>query len=198
MLLYIIGYISRRNPIPPKVKVTRDAIIETAVTLTRKQGADSINARNIAAALNCSTQPIFSNFDTMNALRLSVVIKATELFKQYNIQEIELHHSPEYKAYGMSYIRFAKEEPELFKLLFMRDRKDISESPESLFFDQMVSVVQGNTGLGVDAANLFHLEMWAFVHGIATMYATGYLDLDWSLVSQMLSDAYQGLIKKHT
>ena len=183
---------------PPKVKVTRDAIIETAVTLTRKQGADSINARNIAAALNCSTQPIFSNFDTMNALRLSVVIKATELFKQYNIQEIELHHSPEYKAYGMSYIRFAKEEPELFKLLFMRDRKDISESPESLFFDQMVSVVQGNTGLGVDAANLFHLEMWAFVHGIATMYATGYLDLDWSLVSQMLSDAYQGLIKKHT
>ena len=29
---------------------------------------------------------------------------------------------PQYKAYGMAYVRFAKEEKELFKLLFMRDR----------------------------------------------------------------------------
>jgi len=42
-------------------------------------------------------------------------------------------------------------------------------------------------------AKLFHLEMWAFVHGIAAMMATGFLDLDRELVSRMLTDAYQGL-----
>ena len=42
-----------------------------------------------------------------------------------------------------------------------------------------------------------HLEMWAYVHGIATMFATGFLDLDWELVSRMLTDSYQGLRKQY-
>ena len=44
---------------------------------------------------------------------------------------------------------------------------------------------------------LFHLEMWAYVHGIATMFATGFMDLPWELVSQMLTDFYQGLRKQY-
>ena len=52
-------------------------------------------------------------------------------------------------------------------------------------------------GLDSDAARLFHLEMWAFVHGIAVMFATGFLDLDWELVSKMLTDAYRGLRKQY-
>jgi hypothetical protein len=35
--------------------------------------------------------------------------------------------------------------------------------------------------------------MWAFVHGIATMFATGFLNLDWELISKILTDAYQGI-----
>jgi hypothetical protein len=39
--------------------------------------------------------------------------------------------------------------------------------------------------------------MWACVHGIATMFATGYLDLEWTLVSQIITDTYQGLKKQN-
>jgi hypothetical protein len=41
------------------------------------------------------------------------------------------------------------------------------------------------------------MEMWVYVHGIATMLATGFLDLDWDLVSKMITDAYQGLRKQY-
>ena len=61
----------------------------------------------------------------------------------------------------------------------------------------MESIVQQNTGLGDLDAKLFHLEMWVYVHGIATMFATGFLDLDWVLVSKMLTDVYQGLRKQY-
>ena len=53
-----------------------------------------------------------------------------------------------------------------------------------------------NTRLAGADAKLFHLEMWAFVHGIAVMFATKFLDLDWQLVSQMLSDMFLGLKKQ--
>lgn len=182
---------------PPKIKVTRDDIINVAVDIVRANGADGINARTIADALGCSTQPIFSNFDSMITLRFAIVEKADELCREYITREIESGKYPEYKANGMAYIRFAKEERELFKLLYMRDRAGEDIPMSTYNTSDMEELVYQNTGLSGEAAKLFHLEVWAFVHGIASMFATGFLDLDWELVSNMITDVYQGLKKQY-
>lgn len=182
---------------PPKVKVTKEDIINAAVGIVKKDGAHGLNARTIATVLNCSTQPIFSNFATMEELRFAVVQKADTLCQEYMKREVERGEFPVYKANGMAYIRFAKEEKELFKLLYMRDRSQEIIPAESDVNNQMLAIVQNNTGLDDLSAELFHLEMWAYVHGIATMFATGFLDLDWELVSKMLTDSYQGLRKQY-
>lgn len=182
---------------PPKVKITKEEIIDTAVSIVRKSGAQAINARTIAAMLNCSTQPIFSNFATMEQLHLAVVKKVDELCWAYMQREIERGEYPDYKASGMAYIRFAKEETELFKLLYMRDRSKEPENVESVANSAMETMVHRYTGLESDSAKLFHLEMWACVHGIATMFATGFVDLDWQLVSNMITDCYRGLRKQY-
>lgn len=182
---------------PPKVKITSEDIVNTAVEIVRKNGAAAINARNIAAILKCSTQPIFSNFKTMDELRFAVLQKANDLCINYMEQEVRKGEYPPYKANGMAYIRFAKEEKELFKLLYMRDRSEEKITEESDINTQMETIVKSNTGLGSDTAKIFHLEMWAYVHGIATMFATNYLNLEWELVSKILTDAYMGLRKQY-
>lgn len=182
---------------PPKVRITKEDVIEVAVNIVRQNGADALNARNIAAALNCSTQPVFSNFDTMDKLRLAVVEKADTLYRQYMQREIESGKFPAYKASGMAYIRFAKEEKELFKLLYMRDRSGEAIPKEMIVDRHIEEYLQQNTRLDAEGIKLFHLEMWAYVHGIAAMFATGFLDLDWELVSRMLTDCYQGLRKQY-
>ena len=96
----------------------------------------------------------------------------------------------------MAYIRFAKEERELFKLLYMRDRSNESFPHPTEIGDSMETVVKNITGLSSDKAKLFHLEMWAYVHGIAAMVATGFVDFEWEFISKMVTDAYQGM-KKH-
>lgn len=181
---------------PPKIKITKEDIINTAVNIVRKEGVPALNARNIAGALNCSTQPVFSNFATMDELRQAVVEAADSLCQEYMQRETEKGQYPTYKASGMAYIRFAKEEKELFKLLYMRDRTEEKIPEDTDINKQMESMVQSNTGLNGMDAKLFHLEMWAYVHGIATMIATGFLELDWNLISRMLTDSYQGLKKQ--
>ena len=109
---------------PPKVKITEAKIVNAAIEIVRKKGSDSLNAREIAAHLGCSTQPIFSNFNTMEDLRHKVICAADRIYQKYIKSEIDSKKHPEYKATGMAYIRFAKEEKELFKLLFMRDRSN--------------------------------------------------------------------------
>ena len=99
---------------------------------------------------------------------------------------------PVYKASGIAYIRFAKEETELFKLLFMRNRSEdlIQQGAE---IQELIQIIMKNTGLSEQEAYLFHLEMWVYVHGIATMIATSYLPWDWETISRMMTDGYQGL-----
>lgn len=181
---------------PPKVKITKDNIVETAIELIRKGGEVSLNARNIAASLGCSTQPIFSNFSTMEDLQNAVIVKAYELYTEFLQREAESRKYPVYKSYGMAYIRFAKEEMELFKLLFMCDRRGEKLIPAA-DFDVSVEMIMNANNVTREKAELMHFEMWVSVHGIATMLATSFLSLEWELISNMLSDIYQGIRTKH-
>lgn len=178
---------------PPKVRITKKEIVAAAVGLVRSRGEEALNARELAGCLGCSTQPIFSNFASMEQVRQAVVDAAEETYGEYVCRENESGKYPPYKASGMAYIRFAREEKELFRLLFMRDRTGEAIPEQTDMGDRAEEQVRRNTGLDPAEAKLFHLEMWAFVHGIASMTATGYLDLEWELVSRMLTDSYQGL-----
>lgn len=182
---------------PPKVKITRERILETAVALVRTDGEASLNARAIAAALQCSTQPIFSNFSTMKELQEAVLTAAFESYLAFLQTELTSGKYPPYKAFGMAYIRFAKEESQLFRLLFMCDRSG-SELTPSLDFEQSVQMIKEANGVSEETAKLMHLEMWSCVHGIAVMSATSFLALDWEIISRMLSDVYRGLQAHHT
>ena len=181
---------------PPKVKITKEDIVQAGLEIVRRDGETGLNARSIAAVLGCSTQPVFSNYDSMDELRLAVLAGAEGVYVRYMQQEIASGKYPDYKASGMAYIRFAKEEKNLFRMLYMRHRTYEQTLNDAHLFDQMEEIVQDTTGLEKDRARLFHLEMWSFVHGIAAMMATGYLELDMVLVSDMITDAYQGLHRR--
>ena len=105
---------------------------------------------------------------------------------------------PPYKASGMAYIQFARDERELFKLLFMRDRSGerIEEDREAI--RPQLNIIMKNLGVSEDEANMFHLELWVYVHGIATMIATSYLEWDEDFVSRTLTDAFEGLKHRYT
>ena len=182
---------------PPKNKVSAEEIISAATELVRNQGAGALNARDLAARLGCSTQPIFSNFSSMEELKIAVVKRADELCREYMRREEERGEFPLYKANGMAYIHFAREEKELFKLLYMRDRTEEQIPETDDLAEKMTSLISQNTGLDRSEAILFHLETWAFVHGIAVMLATGFLDLERELISKMLTDCFLGLKKQN-
>lgn len=179
---------------PPKVKVTKEDIIAASIEMVREKGADVLNARAIAAHMGCSTQPIFSNYVCMDELKLDVLNHAYSVYMYFLKREIESNQYPPYKASGMGYIRFAKEEKELFKLLFMRDRSKEKIADE---FDEStrmaIEMMQKSLGLSYEKANQFHLEMWIYVHGIASLLATSYVPLDWEAISELVTNAYQGI-----
>ncbi|MCH5324497.1 MAG: TetR/AcrR family transcriptional regulator [Eubacterium sp.] len=177
---------------PPRCKFTRQEVAEAALEITREHGIAAVTARALGEKLGSSSRPIFSLFQSMQEVQQEVINSASALYQEYLRQDMQSGKYPPYKASGMGYIRFAKEEPELFKLLFMRDRSTdkIDEGEE---VKELIKIIMKNTGLSEQNARMFHLEMWVFVHGIATMIATSYLNWDWDTVSDVLTDCYTGL-----
>ena len=177
---------------PPKCKFTREEITSAALDLTRRAGPDGLTARALAEELGSSVKPIFGLFKNMEEVQDAVLSAAQDLYQSYLAQDMAAGKYPPYKASGMGYIRFAREERELFKLLFMCDRKGQPLEP-GREMDVIIPLIMKNTGLSRERAERFHLELWIFVHGIASMIATSYLDWEMETVSDVLTDAYMGL-----
>ena len=146
-------------------------------------------------------------------MQKGIIGAANKLYQSFREEEIKSGRYVPYKASGMAYIRFAKEEKELFKLLFMRDRsgEQIKENPEEM--EALIGLIAKHVerkeqplrragGDGViakqvnidkEAARFFYLEMWAYTHGTASMIATGFYEWDEPLASRALTDVYEGL-----
>lgn len=178
---------------PRNYKFTKEEIIKAAVGLVREKGFSSLTARSLSGALNSSSKPIFSVFNNMESLQNEVIKKADEIYNTYLSEKMKESKYPPYKASGMAYIRFAKEERELFKLLFMRDRsaEEIPENKEEI--RPIIDIIMKNLKIGEEKAYKFHMEMWVFVHGIAAMISTGFLNWSEDFTSKSLTDAYSGL-----
>lgn len=182
---------------PPKSLFTRDEVTNAALDIVREYSMTGLTARSLAAKLGCSVKPIFGIFQNMEEVGQEVMTAAGVLYHQYLEGNMSEGKFPPYKASGMAYIRFAKEEKELFKLLFMRDRSNekIEEQREEI--EPLLALIRKNTGLNEEEAYMFHIEMWIYVHGIATMAATSYLDWDTEMISRVLTDAYMGLAYRY-
>lgn len=178
---------------PPKVKFSREEIIAAALDIVREGGMTALTARSLAARLGSSAKPVFGLFENMQEVQKEVMLAANAEYQEFLYAEMMRGIYKPYKATGMAYIAFARKEKELFKLLFMRDRSDEQGDTRDESVADIIALISRNTGLSEEEARLFHLEMWIFVHGIATMIVTNYLDWEEEYISRALTDAYEGL-----
>ena len=176
---------------------TKEEVVKAALDLTREKGFAAVSARSLGEKLGTSSRPVFSHFGNMEEVRQAIIEAANDLYQTYRNEETASGRYVPYKASGMAYVRFAKEEKELFKLLFMRDRSQetVKENPEEM--GALIALICKQVGIDEEEAKLFYLEMWAFSHGIPSMIATNYLDFDEAFVSRALTDGYEGLKRRY-
>ncbi|HEX3016388.1 MAG TPA: TetR/AcrR family transcriptional regulator [Caproicibacter sp.] len=180
---------------PPKVKTTREEILCAAFKLTRERGWESVNARSISHEIGCSTQPIYRVFENMSTLKTALYASVEQYYNQYIISQLDKERM--FRSVGVSYIHFAEDEPNLFKMLFMTDKfkvKSLMEMIESDEDTELAAVIARSEKLSIDEAKTLYVETWLFTHGIASMVATNSCSLEEDEIQKLLSDAYLGFL----
>lgn len=182
---------------PRRFLFTKEEIQAAALELTREKGFAAVTARSLGKKLGTTSRPIFSHYATMADVQKAVIEAAEDFYRTYIKREIASGKYTAYMARGMAYIKFAREEKELFKLLFMRDRsrKKTKDNPREEDFP--TGLIEKQTGMDRSSATTVCLEMWAYTHGIAALIATDYLSWDEELSSRALTDVYEGLKNRY-
>lgn len=183
---------------PPKAKFRKEEITAAALDIVRRSGIEGLTARALGVELKSSSCPIFTVFENMEEVQKSVFSAASELYKSY--VDKGLLSSPAFKGVGLAYIRFASEEPKLFRLLFMSERELIPDIENVLpiidgSYDKILSSVMDGYGLSEPRAERLYRHLWIYTHGIATLCATNTCRFAQSDTERMLTEVFVSLLK---
>ena len=178
---------------PPTVRFTRDAVLHAACQLMRREGMEALNARAIAKELGGSTQPIFRLFTNMEDLHRELILYVARQFQAHAEADMAQSDSP-YIQLCTTYLLYGRDEPELFKLLFMRDRVSEGQYSDQTNFDLVFNIKE--TPLDDETALRFFERTWLFIHGLAVCIATKYIPCqDERYLISMVKEAYNAAVK---
>lgn len=180
---------------PPTVRFTRDAVLNAACQLMRRKGIEALNARAIAKELGGSTQPIFRLFTNMEDLHRELILYVARQFQAHAEADMAQSDSP-YIQLCTTYLLYGRDEPELFKLLFMRDRVSEGQYSDQTNFDLVFNIIKKETPLDDETALHFFERTWLFIHGLAVCIATKYIPCqDERYLISMVKEAYNAAVK---
>ena len=178
---------------PKKTTTTKEAIVEGAFQLVREKGHEFLTTRNLAAFLGCSTQPVMYHFPNLELLKEQAYQRADAFHTAYLLEGEDL------LEIGLRYIRFAQDEPRLFRFLFQTNRfsglslEDLIRSPETA---GIMAVVGSEGGMDPEAAAAFFEPLAAVVHGYASLIANNAMKYDPDAVRNALTAIAEGLLKR--
>ncbi len=180
---------------PPTVRFTRDAVLHAACQLMRREGMEALNARAIAKELGGSTQPIFRLFTNMEDLHRELILYVARQFQAHAEADMAQSDSP-YIQLCTTYLLYGRDEPELFKLLFMRDRVSEGQYSDQTNSDLVFNIIKKETPLDDETALRFFERTWLFIHGLAVCIATKYIPCqDERYLISMVKEAYNAAVK---
>ena len=185
---------------PPRPKITKDRILDAVLKITRETGFEAVNARSIAGRLRCSTRPIFTCYANMEELKAEFLELAFEYYSRYVEEYGKKEDVEPCLLFPVSYIEFAKEETNLFRLLFISDMDlDMSEAKDfyrELGNEEKAKAFSRMLGMEPERGKEIFLDLFFYSHGIAVLTASGKLSFDSRSSENMLRNFLSAYVRQ--
>lgn len=181
---------------PTIIRITKEMILNAAFDITRNEGIEKLSNREIAKKMNCSIRPIYYQFKNSEELYKELYNKINSYFYDFIMKNV-VDDIPHYKQIGINYIKFAQEETNLFKVLFMSPARDVPNTfvaTDKNGFAGVIDAIKLSTHLSEKDIKSFHTKMWIFVHGIATLTVSKSVKFTEEQIRDLLSQEFQALM----
>ncbi|MCG8591090.1 MAG: TetR/AcrR family transcriptional regulator [Proteobacteria bacterium] len=169
-----------------EVEAFRSQLCKVALRLFAEQGYAGVTLRALAAEMGCSPMTPYRYFADKEEIFEAVRRDAFERFSARVSAAGRPHRDPvvRLRAMGREYVRFAREEPHAYRIMFQLEPPASASDPqEEHAFKEGWSTLEGtlreavaNGQLAGDPLTLAHLA-WVGLHGCVTLHVANRLRL---------------------
>lgn len=169
----------------------RQALIQAGLTLLATRAADDLSLREVARAVGVSATAVYRHFPDKRALMEALATDGLERLSaaQHAAAEAVGGGVPGFAATGRAYVRFALENPALFRLIFSnptdagRRLGDTEDPPEAM------RLLRANAAAvapaGVDP-HILALSAWSIAHGLSMLMLDRQVEADLDIVDAVI------------
>jgi AcrR family transcriptional regulator len=176
----------------------RGALVERALVMLEKVGPAELSLRSLAAATGVSRAAPYNHFadkgELLSAIAAAGLQKLAENMRSQDVQPSTPRDR--FLAVGRAYVRFALENPNLFKLMFtspVGPRLDEPQllhgrgGPYGIFASALSAYLEDVNSSALDGA-IARVTAWSCVHGLAGLLLEGRLPLSAESDDRWISD----------
>ena len=149
-------------------KINKEGLLDAAYELVRKEGLESLSARKLAKEANCSTQPIYDSFQTMDA-----IVKITEEKMKAEYEKLKKEvadlRSADFSEQGIAIIAFAEKERILFRHFVIEDSNERDSLFDCIDYDGIFT-----NGSDCATVKIIKKKMKDYIMGVAALVSEGY------------------------
>ena len=166
---------------PSSPKIPKEAILENALNVLRRDGYENVNIKSVAKEIGCSTQPISWHFGNMEGLRRELSEYARKVAVEI-ITTVSAKGIDGFLELGVNYIKLAIDDKNLFRYIFMNGcgiyvadgLSAFSLSGDNALITQGIS---NALGIPQEQAARSIEDLSVYANGLATYIATGVLSI---------------------
>ena len=178
------------------ISITKDKILAAALNIVRKGGPDALTVRSLSTALGCGANALFSSFGSIQGIRDAVKAEARRLYQLRVSAGFSLN--PPFKGFGMAFLWFAVDEPQLFSLIM-----DASTPTNSFkdyidtfvgFKEECLAAIGASFGLQDSDAEQLYYQMILVALGLTQTCTRGSSTLTIPQASEMLGKSARAFL----
>ena len=170
----------------PKNKFTKREMVEAALRVVRTKGIDGLTAKTMAEELGTSTQPIFTGFGSMDGVKQEVYEAAISVYDGYANEGLK--EKIPFLGIGKQYVCFAREEPELYRLLFLTKSQEYGAMKAMQYLQELVRpTLMEIYHISGEEADVYFRDLWLVTHSLSTLIVTGDCTYSDQEISQILT-----------
>lgn len=157
----------------------KESLIAGARQLLAEKGPDNFSLSELARRVGVSAAAPYRHFASREALLGAVAAWGYEQMLQRLGESLKPGASPteQLQLFGVCYVRFAVDHPELFEIMFSGRYTDQAGAAQRASFEPLIDYVEQAQRAGLLPAGIASYEvarfLWATAHGLTVLHLNG-------------------------
>jgi len=159
--------------------ITKEELLKVAMNMIEKNGAECINARNLAKEAGISTKPIYRLYNSLEDLKKDANEIIKKEYDEFIMKRVDNKNA--LITVCVAYIEFAQMHKNYFRSMFLSNNlkwQSVNDVLNEKWNQSTIINLVNKHGLTFEEAKNLFMHVWLYANGLATLIASNELTID--------------------